>query len=505
MLNVYRKNCRNLSFLVKRNLTSSFIKTQQYSVENREKTLENINFNDSKVAYKNKTTKQLLRSYMIFKLCSFNSIIEKQGQILRILRKILGQRIFKQIIEATIFKQFLLIKNDEVLRTETLNNFKYGIRPFFAYTCAEYHGDCVLNEHINFNSLWANNFNNFLHCIKTAERNKTTPDAIARASGKYSMLCSIELLVQLNKVIVENEEYLRKYNLSDEEFNSIINKDNLPRDLAKTLPSQSVHNVLFHLKLVQEINPQLALSKEKLEDFNKLWTMLYDLAREAKERNVCFVLDAEQTYVQTAIDYITLDLMRKFNQEKGIVHNTYQCYLKETANKVRKHIRLSELDEFILGFKVVRGAYMEEERRLAVENKYEDPVNENFNKTTDMYYEVANEVLNYACLNEECTVEFGTHNCEGALYVAKKMKEKGLSLQSDRIVIAQLLGMKDHLTYCLGDAGIPVAKLYHYGEVEDSLQYMSRRLNENKAVLQGAAEEGNLLKTEIKRRLLKRN
>ncbi|CAD5113868.1 DgyrCDS3032 [Dimorphilus gyrociliatus] len=319
------------------------------------------------------------------------------------------------------------------------------------------------------------------------------------------MLCSIELLVQLNKVIVENEEYLRKYNLSDEEFNSIINKDNLPRDLAKTLPSQSVHNVLFHLKLVQEINPQLALSKEKLEDFNKLWTMLYDLAREAKERNVCFVLDAEQTYVQTAIDYITLDLMRKFNQEKGIVHNTYQCYLKETANKVRKHIRLSELDEFILGFKVVRGAYMEEERRLAVENKYEDPVNENFNKTTDMYYEVANEVLNYACLNEECTVEFGTHNCEGALYVAKKMKEKGLSLQSDRIVIAQLLGMKDHLTYCLGDAGIPVAKLYHYGEVEDSLQYMSRRLNENKAVLQGAAEEGNLLKTEIKRRLLKRN
>lgn len=77
-----------------------------------------------------------------------------------------------------------------------------------------------------------------------------------------------------------------------------------------------------------KINPHLNLSSEKLGELNLLWKMLYDLAKEAKNRNVCFVLDAEQTYVQKAIDYITLDLMRIFNTETAIVHNTYQCYLK---------------------------------------------------------------------------------------------------------------------------------------------------------------------------------
>ena len=53
------------------------------------------------------------------------------------------------------------------------------------------------------------------------------------------------------------------------------------------------------------------------------------LAQCAQDRGVRLMVDAEQTYYQPAIRYITVDiLMSKYNLSSPVIYNTQQCYLK---------------------------------------------------------------------------------------------------------------------------------------------------------------------------------
>ncbi|XP_068157303.1 proline dehydrogenase 1, mitochondrial isoform X1 [Drosophila tropicalis] len=257
-------------------------------------------------------------------------------------------------------------------------------------------------------------------------------------------------------------------------------------------------------RLISQIPP-----KEE-EMFRNMIRRLNTIVKTAAELDVRIMIDAEQTYFQPAISRITLEMMRKYNKDKAIVFNTYQCYLRESFREVGTDLEQAKRQNFYFGAKLVRGAYMEQERARAQALGYPDPVNPDYEATTDMYHRTLSECLRRIKLMKDCGddarkigIMVASHNEDTVRFAIQQMKEIGISPEDKVICFGQLLGMCDYITFPLGQAGYSAYKYIPYGPVEEVLPYLSRRAQENKGVLKKIQKEKRLLMAEIRRRLIR--
>ncbi|XP_047228926.1 proline dehydrogenase 1, mitochondrial isoform X3 [Girardinichthys multiradiatus] len=227
------------------------------------------------------------------------------------------------------------------------------------------------------------------------------------------------------------------------------------------------------------------------------------LAKHALENGVRLMVDAEQTYFQPAISRLTLEMQRKFNKEKAVIFNTYQCYLKEAYDNVTLDVELSRREGWYFGAKLVRGAYMYQERDRAQEIGYEDPINPDYEATNRMYHKCLEYVLEEIEHNRKANVMVASHNEDTVKFTLQKMNEMGLSPTENKVYFGQLLGMCDQISFPLaGQAGFPVYKYVPYGPVNEVVPYLSRRAQENRGFMKGSQRERSLLWNELRRRFL---
>ncbi|MFT6982548.1 MAG: proline dehydrogenase [Crocinitomicaceae bacterium] len=239
------------------------------------------------------------------------------------------------------------------------------------------------------------------------------------------------------------------------------------------------------------------LSTEEKKDYDKLKERVSSICSEAYNRNVPIFIDAEESWIQNTIDRLAYEMSVKFNQKTAIVYNTVQLYRHDRLAFLKSEIARAEKENFKLGVKLVRGAYMEKERARAEEKGYPSPIQPNKDAADKDFNASLKVVVERIDRVSFCA---GTHNEESSMLLVNLLKEHGVDSSDPRAYFAQLLGMSDHISFNLADNGLMVAKYVPYGPIKEVLPYLIRRADENTSVAGQTGRELSLIMKERKRR-----
>ena len=251
------------------------------------------------------------------------------------------------------------------------------------------------------------------------------------------------------------------------------------------------------LDLYEKVGLKSALSDDEIAEWNRVQARFDNVCKIAFEKNVCLLVDGEESWMQNAADDLVEQMMRKYNKQKALIFNTLQMYRWDRLDYLKKlHARSIEFG-FHIGMKVVRGAYMEKEQKRAAELSYPNPICSD-KQATDKNY---NEALQYMVQNiSTMAIYAGTHNEESAYLLMDLMNKYGISKDDNRIWFGQLYGMSDNMSYNLASNDFKVSKYLPFGPVRDVMPYLIRRANENTSVAGQTNRELNLIETERSRR-----
>nr|XP_046161908.1 proline dehydrogenase 1, mitochondrial isoform X1 [Oncorhynchus gorbuscha] len=553
-----------------------------------------IDFDNTHEAYKSKDNIELLRSLLVFKLCTFDFLVDKNKELMDLSKKVFGQRLFERLMKMTFYGQFVAGEDHNSIKPLIHKNQAFGVGSVLDYSVEEDltqeaavkkemdacvseaekespvpvtaffvtqeydhsvdHREMKYKAHRQFGDrregvvsartyFYAdeakcdNQMETFLNCIKAsggasvdgfsaikmtalgrpqfllqfsevlvkwrrffnllaAQQGKSGMDALEQKLELEQLKESLTQLGVGNKDDIENWFTGEKLGLSGTidllDWNSLIND------------RTSISNLLV-IPNVETGQLEPLLRKFTVEEEKQMKRMLQRvdvLAKHAVENGVRLMVDAEQTYFQPAISRLTLEMQRIFNREKPIIFNTYQCYLKEAYDNVSVDMELSRREGWYFGAKLVRGAYMYQERSRAEEIGYEDPINPDYEATNRMYHKCLEFVLEEINHNRKANVMVASHNEDTVKFTLEKMNQMGLSPTENKVYFGQLLGMCDQISFPLGQAGFPVYKYVPYGPVNEVIPYLSRRALENRGFMKGSQRERSLLWKELKRRLL---
>lgn len=254
---------------------------------------------------------------------------------------------------------------------------------------------------------------------------------------------------------------------------------------------------LGRIDLYEKVSKRHTLSTKEEQEWQRVRKRYFEIADAAAKAGVPVMVDAEESWIQPAIDDLVEELMHKHNTEKAVVYNTAQLYRWDRLPHLKEALERARNGGYQYGVKIVRGAYMEKERERAKEMGYPDPIQPN-KEASDRDYDAAIQLL---LENIDITYSVvGTHNEKSSQLVADLLEKNNVEPNNKRVYVAQLYGMSDHISFNMAAAGFNVVKYLPFGPVKDVLPYLFRRAEENTSIAGQTSRELNLINAELKRR-----
>ena len=254
---------------------------------------------------------------------------------------------------------------------------------------------------------------------------------------------------------------------------------------------------LVRFDLLKKINAKEQLNKTEQNELKIFKTRLNHICQKAKNIKIPILIDAEESWIQDAIDELTEELMKKYNKSEIIVFNTIQLYRWDKLKYIKELHNKAKSKKFKLGLKLVRGAYMEKERNWSQRNNKKCVIHKT-KKNCDQDY---NNAAKYCIDNiQDMGLCFGTHNEDSTDLILQLMKEKGIENNDKRIYFSQLLGMSDNISFYLSYFNYNVAKYVPYGPIREVIPYLIRRVEENSAITGQTKSEIKRLKKALNKK-----
>lgn len=242
------------------------------------------------------------------------------------------------------------------------------------------------------------------------------------------------------------------------------------------------------------------LPADEKEEWHRVRYRMMRICETAAAKNVSVLVDAEETWIQDPVDALTILMMDSFNKEHCVVYNTIQHYRHDRLKFLKDSYEAAVERNFILGAKLVRGAYMEKERKRAEEMNYASPIQPN-KESSDRDY---NAGVEFSIEHiDRIALIVASHNEYSNLLAVELLQRKGLPLKHPHVHWSQLYGMSDNITFNLAHAGCSVSKYLPFGPIKDVIPYLMRRAQENSSVAGQTGRELGLIKKEIERRKIR--
>ena len=260
-------------------------------------------------------------------------------------------------------------------------------------------------------------------------------------------------------------------------------------------------NLLETLNEAPRLRSGIHDSESQTAEWDRVRERMYAICDVANEKGIGILIDAEETWIQDPIDRLAIELMGVYNKEKVVVYNTYQLYRHDRLHFLKISHQLAVEGNFLLGVKLVRGAYMEKERERALAMNYTSPIHHDKN-ATDIDFDAA---ALYCIQNKEnISLILASHNEQSNLNIVTKMQELGMSNNDNKVHFSQLFGMSDHISFNMALENYNVSKYLPFGPIQDVIPYLMRRAQENSSVNGQTSRELLLIRKELARRKAKK-